>query len=367
MTQSSLCTYRSITGNKSSGRGGNSITKITPHYMCAHWTGAQCADYFASTARQASSNYCIGYDGDIAMSVDEDDRAWTSSSGWNDRQAITIECANNSDSSLPDATYQALVQLCADVCRRYGIEPSYDGTKSATFTEHRMFASTDCPGEWLHARMSQLVEDVKAVMGGGTASGAGSSGSASGGSSGSSEGGTEGTGFGGTYRCTVAHLNIRKGPSLSSATVEGAWYSEGETVNLDDWYCIADGYVWGRYTGGSGYRRYVAVGKPTGGYSPDDYLVKEGVETSAQAPASAEASFTAGTYRIVTDALYVRTGPGTDNEYVATYGRGETVNLDGTFTTAGGYVWGRYTGSSGYYRWIAVQTEDGGETYAERA
>jgi len=32
-------------------------------------------DYFAGTTRQAFSNYCIGADGDVAMSVDEDDRA----------------------------------------------------------------------------------------------------------------------------------------------------------------------------------------------------------------------------------------------------------------------------------------------------
>ena len=167
MTKSSLCTYSNITGNKSRGRGGNRVCKVTPHYMVAQWTGKQCADYFASTSRQASSNYCIGIGGDIAMSVDEDDRAWTSGSGWNDRQAITIECANNPDSSLTDATYSALVKLCADVCTRYGIVPSYDGTKNATFTEHRMFQSTDCPGSWLHAHMGQLVADVKAAMGGG--------------------------------------------------------------------------------------------------------------------------------------------------------------------------------------------------------
>ena len=361
MTQSSLCSYSNITGNKSNGRNGNSITKITPHYMCAYWTGAQCADYFASTARQASSNYCIGYDGDIAMSVDEDDRAWTSSSGWNDRQAITIECANNSDSSLPDATYQSLVKLCADVCQRYGIEPSYDGTKNATFTEHRMFASTDCPGEWLHARMSQLVEDVKAVMGGGTASGAGSSGS-----SGSSDG-TEGSGFGGTYRCTVSQLNIRKGPSLSSATVEGVCYTEGETVNLDDWYCIADGYVWGRYTGGSGYKRYVAVGKPTGGYDPNDYLVKVGAESTEGSSGQASETMSGGVYRITASVLNIRTGAGTGYDKLdVTYKCGETVELDGTFESADGYTWGRYTGASGNKRWIAVKS-DSGETYAEPA
>ncbi len=345
MTKSSLCTYVNYTSNCNSGRGGNSIRKITPHYMAAHWTGRQCADYFASTSRQASSNYCIGYDGDIAMSVDEDDRAWTSSSGWNDRQAITIECANNSDSSLPDATYQSLVNLMADVCTRYGIEPSYDGTQNATFTEHRMFASTSCPGEWLHAHMSQLVADVKTAMGGGAFSAPASSGGT----------GKEGTGFGGTYVCTVDCLNVRTAPTTSSEVV--ASYGKNDTVTLEDWYCIEDGYVWGRYVGGSGNTRYIAVGKPTGGYDPDDFLVKQGT--------SATSSRSGGTYRIVVDALRVRSGAGLGYTSVACYSKGDTVNLDGTFAEADGYIWGRYTGGSGYKRWIAVETSSG-EIFAER-
>ena len=77
---------------------------------------------------------------------------------------------------------------------------------------------------------------------------------------------------GGLYRCTVEDLRVRSEPSLSAEIV--AHYSRGETVTLDSWYTIADGYVWGRYTGGSGKTRYVAVGKPTGGYDPNDYLVK---------------------------------------------------------------------------------------------
>ena len=87
------------------------------------------------------------------------------------------------------------------------------------------------------------------------------------GSSGSSDS------FGGTYRCTVDALNVRDAPSLSGNVV--ASYSEGQTVVLDDWYKIADGWVWGRYTGASsGKKRYIAIGKPTGGYDPSDYLVK---------------------------------------------------------------------------------------------
>ena len=53
-----------------------------------------------------------------------------------------------------------------------------------------------------------------------------------------------------------------------------AHYSSGETVTLDNWYKIADGYVWGRYTGYSGATRYIAVGKATGKPEADDYLVK---------------------------------------------------------------------------------------------
>lgn len=79
--------------------------------------------------------------------------------------------------------------------------------------------------------------------------------------------------FGGRYRCTVSKLNVRTAPSLSGSVV--ASYGLGQSVILDDWYKIADGYVWGRYTGYSGTVRYVAVGRATGKPEADDYLVKE--------------------------------------------------------------------------------------------
>lgn len=77
--------------------------------------------------------------------------------------------------------------------------------------------------------------------------------------------------FGGTYRVNTG-MNVRSQPSLSGEVV--ASYAPGETVVLDNWYVIADGYVWGRYTGYSGATRYIAVGPYTGKPEPDDYLVK---------------------------------------------------------------------------------------------
>ena len=84
---------------------------------------------------------------------------------------------------------------------------------------------------------------------------------------------TETESFGGRYRCTVSKLNVRSAPSLSGSVV--ASYSSGQTVVLDDWYKSADGFIWGRYTGGSGKIRYIAVGRATGKPEADDYLVKE--------------------------------------------------------------------------------------------
>lgn len=91
-----------------------------------------------------------------------------------------------------------------------------------------------------------------------------------------STGGSGSTGFeGGTYRCTVGTLNVRDEPGLSGSVV--ARYHEGQTVVLDSWYKVADGYVWGRYTGASsGKERYVAVGRATGKPEANDYLVRVG-------------------------------------------------------------------------------------------
>lgn len=92
--------------------------------------------------------------------------------------------------------------------------------------------------------------------------------------------GSTGTGFGGVYRCQVDRLRVRTGPGLAypqavDANGDPVYYDKGGEVTLDDWYKIADGWVWGRYTGAqSGQLRYVAVGKPTGGPAADDYLVK---------------------------------------------------------------------------------------------
>jgi hypothetical protein len=76
--------------------------------------------------------------------------------------------------------------------------------------------------------------------------------------SGTSGGSGDVTVIAGTYRVAVDALNVREAPSVSSSVV--ATYQLGQTVNLDAWGVVADGYIWGRYTAYSGNVRYIALG-----------------------------------------------------------------------------------------------------------
>lgn len=168
MSQSSLVTYRNLTQNYT--RRKEKITKITIHHMAAVWTAKQCVDSFVPPARKASANYCIGYDGSIGQSVLEENRAWTSSSSWNDQQAITIEVSDSKKAEpypITDKSYKALIALCIDICKRNGIASVYyDGTKCATLTEHRMFASTACPATTIHNMLlsGRIAKDINAGL-----------------------------------------------------------------------------------------------------------------------------------------------------------------------------------------------------------
>jgi hypothetical protein len=123
---------------------------------------------------------------------------------------------------------------------------------------HKWYQDTDCPGKWLSQRFGQLANEVNAILGGAPEP--------------SPEPELH---FGGCYECMVQALNVRTKPSLSGDVV--AEYHYGEIVWLDDWFCIEDGYVWGRYTGNqSGKLRYVAIGRDTGKVEDDDYLMKIG-------------------------------------------------------------------------------------------
>lgn len=181
MSNSSMVGYTKISPNKSVPRN-QKISKITVHHMAGNLSVEQCGNVFALSSRQASSNYGIGSDGRVGMYVEEKDRAWTSSSSWNDNRAVTIEVANDEIGGnwhVSDAAWNKLVELCVDICKRNGMTSlTWTGDKNGSLTCHYMFAATSCPGPYLKSRMAELAQTVTARLGG-SASTSGGSGSSS--------------------------------------------------------------------------------------------------------------------------------------------------------------------------------------------
>lgn len=164
MSNSPMVSYVAFSPNHSGARR-YPITRITIHYMGGPCSVETCGEIFRPTSRMASSNYGIGPDGRVALYVDEANRAWTSGNGDNDNRAVTIEVANNYDSSITQAAWDSLVELCADICRRNGIEHcTYTGDTDGVLTMHKWFQSTDCPGPWLSARFGQIADEVEAKL-----------------------------------------------------------------------------------------------------------------------------------------------------------------------------------------------------------
>lgn len=140
------------------------IKKITIHHMAGDFSIETCADIFQRASSRASSNYGIGSDGRIGLYVNECDAAWTSSNSANDRQAVTIEVANNGGAPhwpVSDKAYEALIDLCVDICKRNGIPAlDYTGDKNGNLTRHNMFDSTTCPGPYLQGKFSAIAAEV---------------------------------------------------------------------------------------------------------------------------------------------------------------------------------------------------------------
>ena len=179
MSNSSLITATILSPNNS-GKRTHAIDRITPHCMVGQMSASACGRLFARSSYEASSNYGIGKDGEIALYVPESKRSWCSSSESNDQRAVTIECASGTihPYKMNGYVYDSLVRLCTDICRRNGKKKLlWFGDKNKTLkyipkedemilTVHRWFAQKSCPGDWLYARLGDLAHKVTENLGG---------------------------------------------------------------------------------------------------------------------------------------------------------------------------------------------------------
>ena len=171
MSNSSLVTQTLLSPNCNSPRN-QEISKITIHHCAGFSSVDQYLRSFAREERQASANYIVGQDGtEVGLCVEECDRAWTSSSPWNDNRAVTIEVVNDggpeTDWHVSDAALETLINLCADICRRNGI-PSleFTGDQYGSLTMHRFYSNTNCPGPYLGSQFPYICQRVNAILNG---------------------------------------------------------------------------------------------------------------------------------------------------------------------------------------------------------
>ena len=176
MSNSPLVVYTKLSPNHS-GKRTKKIDTITIHCMAGNCSVETCGNLFASSARQASSNYGIGTDGRIALYVDEANRSWCTSSSANDQRAVTIEVANNGgapDWPVSAKAYAALLDLVTDICKRNGIKRLVWSTRKndrvnhlngCNMTVHRDYANKSCPGDYLYNRHGQIAAEVNKRLG----------------------------------------------------------------------------------------------------------------------------------------------------------------------------------------------------------
>ena len=110
-----------------SGEKQNKIEKIVVHWVGNAGSSALGnRNYFESLATShktyASSHYIIGLNGEIIRCIPENEVAFHSGSYSMNRKSIGIEDFHpDLEVKFNDNTYNSLVELCADICKRYNL------------------------------------------------------------------------------------------------------------------------------------------------------------------------------------------------------------------------------------------------------
>lgn len=102
-------------------------TAIAVHYVGNAGSSAiGNRNYFQTTSTSVSSHYIIGLEGEIIRCIPEDEVSWCTNQA--NSYTISIECCHpHEDGIFNDKTYKSLVELCADICKRWKLNPLKGG------------------------------------------------------------------------------------------------------------------------------------------------------------------------------------------------------------------------------------------------
>lgn len=170
MSNSSLATEKYIahSNNYSVGRSGRKIEKVTIHHMAGVLSAKQCGSIFQNGNRQASANYGVGKNGEIALFVDEANTSYADGNWDSNCKSVTIETSNNKtggDWTVSDEVLSSLIKLIADIFKRNNLGKA---VKGKNITWHSMYMSTACCGNYLRSKMDYIVDEVNKILDGET-------------------------------------------------------------------------------------------------------------------------------------------------------------------------------------------------------
>ena len=151
---------RTLYTDKSQDRGGYTVQRVIVHNWAGLTGGIERLVY---SDDEASANYIGLSDGSMIGSVPEERRAWTSGSYDVDAQSITVEIQNTTTApnwQVSEASLNALVELIADIARRYG----WGYVDRSRVRGHREFAATECPGPFLYGHLDGIITRVNSLL-----------------------------------------------------------------------------------------------------------------------------------------------------------------------------------------------------------
>jgi N-acetylmuramoyl-L-alanine amidase CwlA len=124
------------------------VSKIAVHYVGnAGSTAKGNRNYFESLkdnhAAYASAHYIIGINGEIIQCIPENEVAYCTNQA--NSYSISIEnCHPLADGKFTEATRKSLIELCADICKRYNLNPATD------IIRHYDVTGKACPLYWVN-------------------------------------------------------------------------------------------------------------------------------------------------------------------------------------------------------------------------
>lgn len=122
--------------NFTPGRQGNKPSKIIIHWMDGNLASTDAV--FQNTTRQTSAHYGLE-DNTIHQYVKEADTAYQAGVWDVNLKSIGIEHSAAPGRPASDATYASSIQLCTEICQRWGISPD-------NIVPHNSVVATQCPG-----------------------------------------------------------------------------------------------------------------------------------------------------------------------------------------------------------------------------